>query len=65
VPHQHTSYKGLAKPALRMLNSFVTFYYGALNCSCYYGDSAPGGELPALPSSMQTSLPGHEEGGAG
>ena len=42
--HQHTSYKGLAKPALRMLNGFLTFYYGALNFSCYYGDSAPGGD---------------------
>ena len=42
--HQHTSYKGLAKPAVRMLNGFLTFYYGALNFSCYYGDSAPGGE---------------------
>jgi hypothetical protein len=47
--HQDTSYKGLAKPAVRMLNGFLTFYYGALNFSCYYGDSAPGGELPALP----------------
>ena len=34
----------LAKPALRMLNGALTFYYGALNFSCYYGDSAPGGE---------------------
>jgi hypothetical protein len=34
----------LAKPALRMLNGVLTFYYGALNSSCYYGDSAPGGE---------------------
>ena len=42
--HQHTPYKVLAKPALRMLNGVLTFYYGALNCSCYYGDSAPGGE---------------------
>ena len=42
--HQHTSYKGLAKPAVRMLNGFLTSYYGALNFSCYYGDSAPGGE---------------------
>ena len=42
--HQHTSYKGLAKPALRMLNGFLTFYYGALNSSCYDGNSAPGGE---------------------
>jgi hypothetical protein len=48
VPHQHTSYKGLAKPALRMLNGFLTFYYGALNSSCYYGDCTLGGELPGL-----------------
>jgi hypothetical protein len=27
-----------------MLNSFLTFYYWVLNISCYYGDSAPGGE---------------------
>ena len=46
--HQHTSYKGLAKPALRMLNGFLTFYYGALKSSCYYGDSAPGSELPGF-----------------
>jgi hypothetical protein len=31
-----------------MLNGFLTFYYGALNFSCYYGDSAPGGELLGL-----------------
>jgi hypothetical protein len=36
---------GLAKPAVRMLNGLLTFYYGALNFSCYYGDSAPGGGL--------------------
>ena len=42
--HQHTSHKVLAKAALRMLNGFLTFYYGAINFSCYYGDSAPGGE---------------------
>ncbi len=48
MPHQHTSYKGLAKPALRMLNGFLTFYYVALNFSCYYGDCTPGGELPGL-----------------
>jgi hypothetical protein len=65
--HQHTSYKGLAKPAVRMLNGFLTFYYGALNCSCYYGDSAPGGGLLGIlaldPSShMWTSLPGVTEG---
>ena len=47
---------------MRMLNGFLTFYYGALNCNCYYGDSAPGSELPALPSSMQTSLPEVTEG---
>ena len=40
----------LAKPALRMLNGLLTFHYGALNSSCYYGDSAPGSELPASPS---------------
>ena len=65
--HQHTSYKGLAKPAVRTLNGFLTFYYGALNSSCYYGDSDPGGELlgilPLDPSShMWTSLPGVTEG---
>src|SRR5918994_6121642 len=43
--HQHTSYKGLAKPALRMFNGFLTFHYGTLNSSCYDGDSAPGGGL--------------------
>jgi hypothetical protein len=48
VPHQHTSYRGLAKPALRMLNGFLTFYYGALNFSCYDGDSVPGGALPGF-----------------
>ena len=48
MPHQHTSYKVLAKSALRRLNGFLTFHYGALNFSCYYGDSAPGGELPGL-----------------
>jgi hypothetical protein len=46
--HQHTSYKVLAKAALRMLNGVLTFYYGALNFSCYDRDSAPGGELPGL-----------------
>ena len=46
--HQHTSYKGLAKPALRMLNGFLTFHYGALNFSCYDGDSVPGRELPGF-----------------
>jgi hypothetical protein len=35
-------------PLCRMLNGFLTFYYGALNFSCYYGDSAPGGELLGL-----------------
>ena len=67
--HQHTSYKGLAKPAVRMLNSFLTFYYGPLNFSCYYGDSAPGGgvviSLVSLcdpTSHMWTSLPGVTEG---
>jgi len=64
--HQHTSYKVLAKPALRMLNGVLTFYYWALNCSCYYGDSAPGGGLfGILPldhfSHMWTSLPGVTE----
>jgi hypothetical protein len=44
VPHQHTSYNGLEKPAVRMLNGFLTFCYGALNFSCYDGDSAPGGQ---------------------
>ena len=27
-----------------MLNGFLTFYYEALNSSCYDGNSAPGGE---------------------
>jgi hypothetical protein len=27
-----------------MLNGLLTFYYGALNFRCYYGDSTPGGE---------------------
>ena len=68
MPHQHTSYKGLAKPALRMLNGFLTFYYGALNFSCYYGDSAPGGGLLEIllmertHAHMWTSLPGVTEG---
>jgi hypothetical protein len=31
-----------------MLNGFLTFYYGALNFSCYDRDSAPGGELPGF-----------------
>ena len=44
MPHQDTSYNGLEKPAVRMLNGFLTFYYGALNFSCYDGDRAAGGE---------------------
>ena len=47
--HQHTSYKGLAKPALRMLNGLLILCHGALNFSCYDGDSAPGGLLPCEP----------------
>jgi hypothetical protein len=39
---------GLAKPALRMLGEVLTFYYGPLNFSCYYRDSAPGSGLPGL-----------------
>ena len=72
MPHQHTSYNGLAKPALRMLNGFLTFYYGALNSSCYDEDSVPGGGLLGISpvgfclvdptSHTWTSLPGVTEG---
>src|ERR687894_226003 len=48
--HQHTSYKRVTKPALRMLNGFLTFHYGALNSSCYDGDSGPGGGLLGIDS---------------
>ena len=68
MPHEHTSYNGLAKPALRMLNSVLTFYYGALNFSCYDADSAPGGGFLGIllmertHAHMWTSLPGITEG---
>ncbi len=71
--HQHTAYKGLAKPALRMLNGFLTFYYGPLNFSCYDADSAPGSGLLSIPrgillvgptSHIWTSLPGAPRGWA-
>ena len=45
MPHQDTSYKGLAKPALRMLNRVLTFSSESLNSSCYDRDSVPGGGL--------------------
>jgi hypothetical protein len=55
--HQHTSYKVLAKAALRMLNGALTFYYGALNFSCYYRDSAPGGEAGGTEGSGTAESP--------
>jgi hypothetical protein len=58
VPHQHTAYNGLEKPALRMLNGFLTFHYGALNSSCYYGDSAPGGGLLGIVLMERTHICG-------
>ena len=51
-----------------MLNGFLTFYYGALNFSCYYRDSAPGGGLLGIVlmerthAHKWTSLPGVTEG---
>ena len=72
MPHRHLPYSGLAKLALRMRNAFVTNYYGALNFSCYNGDSAPGGELPGLllvkrthGSYMDLAAGGHRGAGHG
>src|SRR5918994_3167019 len=67
-PHLAYSLQGTRKAALRMLNGFLTFCYGALNFSCYYGDSAPGGRLLGIVlmerthAHKWTSLPGVTEG---
>ena len=41
---QHTSYRGLEKPAVQMLNGLKSPLNGDLTASGYDGDSAPGGE---------------------